>query len=126
MAREHHQLRVPRRHIGVCYDTAHAAVAFEDPAEGLRRLARAGVRIGKVHLSSAMRLAPTDEALEQLEPFGDEVYLHQVKVRTADGIASFDDLPEATRHAKSEAHAKPQAADAAARAPPPPSASPNA
>ncbi len=105
-----------RRHIGVCYDTAHAAVAFEDPAEGLRRLARAGVRIGKVHLSSAMRLAPTDEALEQLEPFGDEVYLHQVKVRTADGIASFDDLPEATRHAKSEAHAKPQAADAAAGA----------
>jgi len=99
-----------RRHIGVCYDTAHAAVAFEDPAEGLARLAREGVRVGKVHLSSAMRLTPTDEALAQLEQFCDEVYLHQVKVRTDDGITSFDDLPQALGEVRLHRIAKPQAA----------------
>jgi len=88
-----------RRHVGVCYDTAHAAVAFEDPAEGLAYLARAGVRVGKVHLSSAMRLAPTDEALTQLKQFCDEVYLHQVKVLSDETITSFDDLPHALRDA---------------------------
>lgn len=108
-----------RRHIGVCYDTAHAAVAFEDPAEGLARLARAGVRVGKVHLSSAMRLTPTDEALAQLEQFCDEVYLHQVKVLTDGEIASFDDLPQALGEARVRAVAKPQAAQgpAASRRP---------
>ena len=95
-----------RRHIGVCYDTAHAAVAFEDPAGGLGRLAEAGVGVGKVHLSSAMRLTPTAEALKQLERFGDEVYLHQVKVRTPQGIASFGDLPEALASAKPQAGAR--------------------
>ena len=97
-----------RRHVGVCYDTAHAAVAFEDPADGLRRLAAAGVRVGKVHLSSAMRLVPTAAALKQLERFCDEVYLHQVKVRRGGQVASFADLPEAL------AVAEPPAAAAAA------------
>lgn len=92
-----------RRHIGVCYDTAHAAVAFEDPAAGLGRLASAGVRVGKVHLSSAMRLVPTGAALKQLERFCDEVYLHQVKVRQGGSITSFSDLPEALEQASRSA-----------------------
>ena len=105
-----------RRHIGVCYDTAHAAVAFEEPASALERLARADVRVGKVHLSSAMRLAPSPEAIRQLEGFCDEVYLHQVKVRTEGRIVSFDDLPDAIKNAKPQGYsiAKPQAASAAA------------
>ena len=85
-----------RRHVGVCFDAAHLAVAFEDLPAALEKLAAADVRVSKVHLSSALRLRPTGENLQRLEAFCDEVYLHQVKVRTADGrIVSFRDLPEA-------------------------------
>ena len=90
-------------HIAVCYDTAHAAVAFEDPADAMERMAQASVRVGKVHLSSAMRLSPTAEALKQLEAFCDEVYLHQVKVRDGGRVTSFSDLPEALDDAKPQA-----------------------
>jgi len=89
------------RYVGVCLDTAHAAVQFEPPADSLARLTRAKVRVGKVQLSSALRLCPTPEALERLEAFVDPVYLHQVKLRRADGgINSFADLPAAIEAAR--------------------------
>ena len=85
-----------RRHVGVCVDLCHLAVAFEDPADSMRRLVDAGVRVSKVQLSSALRCAPTDEAIAALAAFRDPVYLHQVKVRTADGaVLSYADLSEA-------------------------------
>lgn len=87
---------VPARHVGVCFDTAHLAVQFEDLADSLERAASAGVRLGKVQLSAALRLTPTAEALKRLGAFVEPVYLHQVKARHADGrIESFADLPEA-------------------------------
>ncbi|MGB2823910.1 MAG: metabolite traffic protein EboE, partial [Phycisphaerae bacterium] len=54
-----HVARALSRHLGVCFDTAHAAVQFEEPAESLGRIASAGVRVGKVQLSAALRLRPT-------------------------------------------------------------------
>jgi sugar phosphate isomerase/epimerase len=85
-----------RRHVGLCLDTAHAAVEFEDLSASLRQLREAGVRVAKVQLSAALRLAPTPEALRRLEEFRDAVYLHQVKARGSDGaIRSYRDLPEA-------------------------------
>jgi len=84
------------RHVGVCFDTAHAAVQFEDPAESLRRIASAGVRVGKVQLSSALRLQNTAAALRRLGGFAEDVYLHQTRLRHPDGsIEGFPDLPEA-------------------------------
>jgi len=92
-----------RRHLGVCFDTAHAAVQFEDPAESLARLAAAGVRVPKVQLSSALRLAPTDSALRRLRNFADPVYLHQARLRLADGaVRRYSDLPEAIARAGRE------------------------
>jgi sugar phosphate isomerase/epimerase len=89
------------RGIGVCLDTAHAAVEFEDPCEALASLSAANLRVGKVQLSSALRLPTTDDALERLEEFVDPVYLHQVKLRRADGtIESHADLPEAIAEAR--------------------------
>lgn len=85
-----------RRHLGVCLDTAHAAVEFEDPAYSLRQLQQAGVRIGKVQLSAALQLEPSEAALRRLAEFRDEVYLHQVKAKRPDGVlCSYRDLPEA-------------------------------
>lgn len=93
--------RIIRHHVGACVDTAHAAVQFERPDESLARLAKAGVRVGKVQLSSALRLLLGPDALDRLEAFVDPVYLHQVKLRRADGGAeSFADLPAAIEAAR--------------------------
>ena len=87
---------VIRRHLSVCLDLAHAAVEFEDPLESLRRLASAGIAVGKVQLSAALVAPTASEARRKLEDFRDRVYLHQVKVRREDGaIRSFPALPAA-------------------------------
>lgn len=84
------------RNIGVNYDTCHLAVEFEAPEAAIACLRGAGVRISKIHLSSALRLQPTPAAIARLEAFHDEVYLHQVIVSDR-GVVShrFRDLPEA-------------------------------
>ena len=45
-----------RRHLGVCYDVCHAAVEFEEPGAGIAVLERAGIRIAKLQLSSALKV----------------------------------------------------------------------
>jgi hypothetical protein len=64
--------------LGVCFDVCHAAVAFEDPGDSLDRIWDAGIRVAKVQLSSALRLAEVAADAEGLlRPFNDGVYLHQ-------------------------------------------------
>lgn len=85
-----------RTHLGVCLDLCHAAVEFEDPADGLRRLQRAGIRVPKMQISAGLRLPSLDPlALAGLERFGDPVYLHQVVERGPQGLRRFADLPDA-------------------------------
>ena len=89
---------VHRRHIGVCHDVCHAAVMFEDQDEVLRRYAEAGIRVNKVQISNAPRVAPGGDraaAFEILRRFVEPRYLHQTMV--ADGMNRwfFEDLPEA-------------------------------
>lgn len=79
-----------RRHLGVCFDTCHVAMRFEDPAESLRRYRAAGVRISKTQISAALECA-ADTPIDRLRPFDDGVYLHQVKSSTG---AARPDLPD--------------------------------
>jgi sugar phosphate isomerase/epimerase len=89
-------------HVRVCFDACHAAVAYEDPAEVLDRFASAGIGVGKVQLSSALRVPLSDHPRRRaalaaaLRPFADSVYLHQVAERRADGtLERYPDLTEA-------------------------------
>ena len=83
-------------HLGVNYDTCHFAVEFEEPQNALSALTQAGIKISKIHLSSALRMQPTLEARAALAKFADDVYLHQVVARDADGqLKFFRDLPDA-------------------------------
>ena len=85
-------------HLGVNYDTCHLAVEFEEPREAISALIRSGIRLSKIHLSSALKLQPTSEVRTILESFSDDVYLHQTIVRTAEGKRlAFRDLPDALR-----------------------------
>jgi hypothetical protein len=68
-----------RRHIGVCFDTCHVAMQFEDPLEALQTYTRHGIRISKVQVSAALECDPSPESLIALRDFDDGVYLHQVK-----------------------------------------------
>ena len=91
-------------HLGVNYDTCHFAVEFEEPQQALPCLIHHGIKISKIHLSSALKVVPTPEAREELRKFSDEVYLHQVVARDAAGHRRiFRDLPDAlANHAPAE------------------------
>jgi hypothetical protein len=79
--------------LGVNYDTCHFALEFEEPQDAIRKLKHHGIRLSKIHLSNALRLAPGPAALRQLAAFAEEVYLHQVIVRQEDGsLRRFKDI----------------------------------
>ena len=83
-------------HLGVNYDTCHLAVEFEEPRAAITALQKHGIKISKLHLSSALKVRPTREARQSLAAFADDVYLHQVVARTADGQRlAFRDLTPA-------------------------------
>jgi len=92
------------RHLGVNYDACHFAVEFEKPAEALGSFAQHGIRLSKLHLSNALRLRPTATARRRLADFHDEVYLHQVIGRRADGsLVRYKDLDLALAAAEGDA-----------------------
>lgn len=75
-------LALMRRHLGVCYDVCHAAVEFEDTLASIHALRAAGIGIGKIQLSCALRIERMQpELIPQLQRFDDGVYLHQVVVQ---------------------------------------------
>jgi hypothetical protein len=79
-----------REFLGVNYDTCHLAVECEEPGDAVAALQRAGIRLSKIHLSSALQLAPDAAARAWLHRFADDTYLHQVVARTADGTLRRD------------------------------------
>jgi hypothetical protein len=84
------------KRIGVNFDTCHLAIEFENTRQSLQRLHDHGIRLSKLHLSSALKLIPTDENLQTLARFQEEVYLHQVVQKDGDEpLRRFVDLPEA-------------------------------
>ncbi len=84
------------RYLGVNYDTCHFAVEFEEPRAALGRLQAAGIKISKIHLSSALKTHPTPAARAALAEFADTVYLHQVVERDRhDQLTYYPDLPAA-------------------------------
>jgi len=90
--------RDPRltEHLGVNYDTCHFAVEFEEPENALGCLLQRGIKISKIHISSALKVRPTAKAREELAAFADDVYLHQVVVCRGDGQRFiYRDLDEA-------------------------------
>jgi hypothetical protein len=70
-------------HLGVNYDACHLAVEFEEPQDAIGEFERNGIKISKLHLSSALKVRPTEESRRALSAFADDIYLHQVVARTA-------------------------------------------
>lgn len=94
-----------RTHIRLCYDTCHFAVEFEDADEVVQRMEAAGILIGKIQISAAVKVelpASADERTriaERLAPFVESTYLHQVVERISDGsLRHYNDLGDALPH----------------------------
>ncbi len=86
---------IVRRHVGVCLDTCHVALQFEDPVAVLRQYQDHGIRLSKIQISAALSCQNTAAARAALGEFDEPVYLHQVRTRTDDGaVDGWTDLPE--------------------------------
>ena len=87
-----------QQHVQLCFDCCHFAVEYEDPATALRELQAAGIRIGRVQLSSALQVNFPDDAgsskdmAARLRPFADTTYLHQVVEHGTGAIQHYPDL----------------------------------
>lgn len=102
---------IVRRHLRVCHDVCHAGVMFETQDDVLAAYHRAGIHVGKVQVSAAVRVPweridPRERAaaLDQLRGFAEDRYLHQTVVRAGERPAGerqtgspspvfFEDLP---------------------------------
>ena len=92
------------RHLTVCYDVCHFAVEFESPREVMDRFAAAGIGIGKIQISSALKSDFTlqdisrDQCEEVFSSLDEPTYLHQVIARDVDGaLHQYPDLPKALK-----------------------------
>ncbi|MDX2304760.1 MAG: metabolite traffic protein EboE [Microscillaceae bacterium] len=88
------------RHIQLCYDVCHFAIAYENHSETLQKFHQAGIQIGKFQISAALKAdfqqQNPESLLEVLGNFNESTYLHQVIARTSEGnLVQFADLPEA-------------------------------
>jgi sugar phosphate isomerase/epimerase len=75
-----------REHVGLCFDVCHQAVEYENVAESIDQLGRAGVRINKVHVSCALQLdhpKKNAEGRAALMHYVEPRYLHQTMASPA-------------------------------------------
>lgn len=92
---------IVRRYIGICFDTCHSSVQYEQPSAALSKLSSSGIAVTKLQISSAVKArwesqSEKQHVLASLRELGDPVYLHQVRERRADGsLFHFTDLPAA-------------------------------
>jgi hypothetical protein len=89
-------------HVQICLDTCHLAVAYEDPGEVLELFYVNGIQVGKVQVTSGLKvIIPGGQEERQaltgdLEAFGHSPYLHQVLAQREDGtFYLYHDLNEA-------------------------------
>ena len=92
-------------HIQVCFDTCHVALAYEEPSDVLRRFEEVGIRVGKIQISSALKVDlpqgehEREEVASNLRAFVEPTYLHQVLQKNRDGtLTQYPDLPDALPH----------------------------
>jgi hypothetical protein len=85
-----------RRHLGTVFDICHQAVEYEDIADSLNSLKRAGIPVFKLQAAAAVRIPEVNrDIVNALKAYDDPVYLHQT-IEHKDGKSrQFLDLPQA-------------------------------
>lgn len=88
-----------KEHIRLCLDVCHLAVTNEVNDVILSELNRTGIKVGRIQVSSALKIKFTgspEPILNALKPFDEKKYLHQVVSLNKDGtMISYRDLGDA-------------------------------
>ncbi len=86
-----------KRYITICYDVCHFSLAYEEPSETFKRLDSAGILVGKIQVSAALKIifdkGRNDEIWSLLEKFNEPTYLHQVTEKIGESVTTYNDLP---------------------------------
>ncbi|WBQ03084.1 metabolite traffic protein EboE [Kribbella sp. CA-293567] len=92
--------------VGLCLDTCHLAVQFEEPAEAFATLRRAGVEVVKSQVSAALHVPHPDDpvALELLNEFAEPKFLHQTREYGGPGIDDLDLIDQLSGRASWRVH----------------------
>ena len=97
-----------KEHIRLCYDVCHFALVYEKPKDVFQAMDAAGIKIGKIQISAALKLNLPKGVEERnairntLLPFVESTYLHQVIGRNSEGqLESFRDLDQALKQLES-------------------------
>lgn len=97
-----------KEHIRLCYDVCHFALVYEKPKDVFQAMDAAGIKIGKIQISAALKLNLPKGVEERnaikntLLPFAESTYLHQVIGRNSEGqLESFRDLDQALKQLES-------------------------
>ncbi|MBT8236116.1 MAG: metabolite traffic protein EboE [Bacteroidia bacterium] len=87
-----------KRYITLCYDVCHFSLAYEQPDAVFSKIEKAGIRIGKIQISAALKAhsggSDDQEIWEALSKFDEPVYLHQVTESRYGQVFTYSDLPE--------------------------------
>jgi hypothetical protein len=88
-----------KNHIQICFDICHFGVSFENPKACIDELELHGIKVGKIQISSALRIDLREnekEKIAKLRQYQEPVYLHQVKAKLKNGqFIQFRDLDQA-------------------------------
>lgn len=86
---------IMREFIGLCFDTCHGAVQWEDLAASIQTISDAGVRIGKAQISVALEIelpGSNPHGLDRLREFDEARYLHQSVGKSGSRALDIQDL----------------------------------
>jgi hypothetical protein len=88
-----------RTHVQLCFDICHFGVSYEEPFEVIDRFISEDIRIGKIQISSALKVDFSSDEIAKIEAiakYDEPTYLHQVVARKMDGtFEKFRDLKPA-------------------------------
>ncbi|MEA2013283.1 MAG: metabolite traffic protein EboE [Verrucomicrobiota bacterium] len=95
------------QYLGICLDTCHFALQFEDPLKAWECFEKNGINVPKIQLSAALRYSPkktpsfssfADSAKNELEKYAEDVYLHQTRIKKDSRLFYFHDLSDALKN----------------------------
>ncbi len=85
-------------HLGICFDTCHISLAFEDQAAAVARMTDAGAGIAKIQVSAAPEVIRPDEdptGVAELKALAEPRFLHQTAASShAGSIVKVEDLDQ--------------------------------
>jgi hypothetical protein len=82
-------------HIQLCYDICHFGVSYEEPQPAINQLNSLGIKVGKIQISSAIKVDFTvdvEAKLKAIAQYDEPTYLHQVVALRPNG--KFDKYPD--------------------------------